>query len=343
MLIIIHHLVVDGVSWRILLEDLLTAYTQLSQGKEITLPPKTTSFKHWAERLKEYAKSEMPKEELSYWLSQSTTLVHRLAIDNPDGTNIIASSQNVSVYLNVEETQALLKKVPPVYNTHINDLLLAALLQALSQWTGKNSLLIDLEGHGREELFDDVDTSRTVGWFTTIFPVSLNLEESNNHGNILRSVKEQLRRIPNHGIGYGLLRYMKEDIEIAEKLRELPQAEISFNYLGQFDQVLPEPSPFVPAKESMGSTVSPFGNRRYLLEINCGVIEGQLQIVWTYSENIHRQVTIENLAKKYLDSLRELIDHCLSENAGGYTPSDFPEANLTQKELDQIMIELNES
>ncbi len=342
LLIIIHHLVVDGVSWRILLEDLLMAYTQLSRGKEITLPPKTTSFKRWAERLKDFAESEPVMDELNFWTSPSGSEVNRLPIDRPGGTNTIISSQSVSAFLDAEETQKLLKEVPQAYNTHINDLLLTALVQALSPWTGKNSLLIDLEGHGREELFDDVDISRTVGWFTTIFPLLLSLEDSNDLSDIIKSVKEQVRRIPNHGIGYGLLRHMRGDIEVTDKLRDLPQAEICFNYLGQFDQLLPGSAPFGRARESSGPNASLVGNRKYILEINCGVLEGKLHMVLTYSENLHRRATIEELAERYMELLRQLLEYCLSDYVGGYTPSDFPGVDLNQEELDKIITEIGE-
>ncbi len=114
-----------------------------------------------------------------------------------------------------------MQDVPSVYNTQINDVLLTALIQSFAQWTGERSLLVDLEGHGREDLFEDVDLSRTVGWFTTLFPIYLQLEEVDRPGETLKSVKEQLRRIPNRGIGYGILRYLNKDTAIGKKLQTL--------------------------------------------------------------------------------------------------------------------------
>jgi NRPS condensation-like uncharacterized protein len=175
LLMVIHHLAVDGVSWRILLEDLQTIYQQLSRKEAIKLPPKTTSFKQWAKRLMEYAHSGALQQELGYWLAASRTRAYRLPVDYPEGTNTEASARTVSVSLTAEETKALLQEVPKAYRTQINDVLLTALVQAFSRWTGAQSLLLDLEGHGREEIFEDVDLSRTVGWFTTIFPVLLDL------------------------------------------------------------------------------------------------------------------------------------------------------------------------
>jgi amino acid adenylation domain-containing protein/non-ribosomal peptide synthase protein (TIGR01720 family) len=340
LLIVIHHLAVDGVSWRIMLEDLQTVYQQLSVGEVVHLPSKTTSFKQWAERLTEYARFGTLQQELNYWLSDSRTRISTLPIDYLEGDNTKASASTVLVSLSPEETQALLQEVPPVYNTQINDVLLTALVQVFGKWTGVRSLLLDLEGHGREEIFDDVDLSRTVGWFTTVFPILLYLGETPHLGEALKSVKEQLRRIPNRGIGYGLLRYLSDDKEIAAKLRELPQAEVIFNYLGQLDQVWSGSSLFLPAKESIGPAHSLKGSRRYLLEVNGFVVRSQFKLLWTYSKNVYKRATVKRLAQDFLQALRSLIAHCQSPEAGGYTPSDFQKARVNQKDLDQLLAQI---
>ncbi|WP_414587305.1 amino acid adenylation domain-containing protein [Scytonema sp. PCC 10023] len=320
LLIVIHHLAVDGVSWRILLDDLLCAYQQLSRGEKIQLPPKTTSFKHWATQLTSYARSDSTKKELTYWQGISRTQISRLPVDNAFGANTVASARTVSVLLSPGETRALLQEVPKAYKTQINDILLTALVQVLGKWTGNNSVLLDLEGHGREDIFEDVDLSRTVGWFTTIFPVLLELKATDNLGDAIKSIKEQLRAIPNRGIGYGLLRYLSGDAEITSTLQALPQAEVSFNYLGQLDSGMQENSFFKLAPESVGSQQSEQGSRSHLLAINGLVVESQLQLDWTYSENFHKRATIESLAQDFAASLRSLIAHCLSADAGGDTP-----------------------
>ena len=198
-------------------------------------------------------------------------------------------------------------------------------------------MLVDVEGHGREEIFDDVDLSRTVGWFTAVFPLLLSVEESDGPGEALKAVKEQVRKVPHGGIGYGILRYMRDDAEITTRLEALPQANVIFNHMGQFDHVIDESSPFVPAKESAGKTFSPRRNRDHFLEINSGVSEGRLQVFWTYSENVHARETVENLAQGFIDELKSLITHCLSPNAGAYTPSDFPQAKLDIEKLNGIL------
>ena len=342
LLIIIHHLVVDGVSWRILLEDLQTAYQQLSQGQKIKLPPKTTSFKDWAQHLIEYAQSDLLKAELAYWLRASHTLISPIPIDYSGGTNTVKSISTVSVSLNETQTQLLLQDVPKAYQTQINDVLLTALVLVLSKWTNTDSVLFNLEGHGREEIIEDVDLSRTVGWFTTMFPVILKIEtiDQENLGNALKSVKEQLRAIPHKGIGYGLLRYLRRDQEIVTQLAALSQAEISFNYLGQFSQVLNQNSLIQLASESSGLDHSLEGQRPHLLNINAIVINEQLQIDWKYSTHVHKSTTIEKIAQDFVEVLQELIVHCTSPDNGGYTPTDFPLLEFSQTELDKLLANL---
>ncbi|AFZ23810.1 non-ribosomal peptide synthase/amino acid adenylation enzyme [Cylindrospermum stagnale PCC 7417] len=341
LLIIIHHLAVDGVSWRILLSDLQTALEQLQRNEEINLPAKTTSFKQWAECLQDYAHKKKLDSQLDYWCSKSRKQVYSLPVDYLGGLNTLSTSKTLSVLLNEAETTALLQKVPAVYHTQINDVLLTALAKSFAEWTGEQNLLVNLEGHGREDIFSDVDLSRTVGWFTTVFPVLLNLEESSNVGDALKAIKEQLRSIPNRGFDYGVLRYLCSDSAITNSLAAMPQAEVCFNYLGQFDQVLQESSLFTIAPESSGETRSPLGNRRHLLEINGFVTGGCLQLDWIYSAAIYKQLTVSTLAQKFVQALREIISHCQSTNAGGYTPSDFSKANLSQKELDNFLAQIN--
>ncbi|MDZ8184102.1 MAG: amino acid adenylation domain-containing protein [Nostoc sp. ChiSLP02] len=338
LLWIIHHLVVDAVSWRILIEDFQTAYQQISQGKLINLLPKTTSYKEWSSRLQKYAQSSALLSELEFWLATQHQFVSPIPRDFIDGNNIEETASIVSVSLSQQETKSLLQEVSTAYRTQINDILLTALIQIFHQWTGETSLLIDLEGHGREELFEDVDLSRTVGWFTSVFPVHLNLENTNDLGKALKSIKEQLRAIPNQGIGYGLLRYLSRNQEINKQLSSL-KAEVIFNYLGQFDRLLSESSLFSLVQGASDANRSLRNKRTHLLEINAGIYQGYLEISWTYSNQFHRQSTIEALAQRFIEALRSLIAHCQSYDAGGFTPSDFAEfkqSQWDQADLDAI-------
>ena len=336
LLFAMHHLIVDGVSWRVWLEDVQTAYRQLSRGEALCLPNKTTSLKRWAEHLTDYAQSDALRQEVGYWLAPSQTQVAALPVDNPDGDNTAGSAHTVSVSLSAAETRALLQALPQAHNTQINDALLAALAQTFAQWTGTRSLLVDLEGHGREDGIADVDLSRTMGWFTTIFPVAIALDADAHWDAVLPAVKAQLRRIPNKGIGYGLLRYLTPETDVAAKLRSRPQAQILFNYLGQVDGVLADSPLFTLAQESSGAACSPSGKRRYLLDINGLTVGGQLTLNWTYSRNIYWQSTVEGLAATFVQALRSLIAHCPSAEVGGFTTSDAVLVQLSQAELDEV-------
>jgi amino acid adenylation domain-containing protein/non-ribosomal peptide synthase protein (TIGR01720 family) len=347
VLVVVHHLAVDGVSWRVLLEDLERVCMQLTRGEEVALPEKTTSYKLWAERLRDFARapSAFMTEEQSYWerLRGKDSTVAGLPVDFAAGANVEDSAEMVCVGLDAEETRALLQDVPQAHHTQINDVLLTALVRAFARWTGRRSLLIELEGHGREEIIEGLDLSRTVGWFTTHFPVWLELPNTSEPGETLRAVKEQLRKIPNQGIGYGLLKHLRGDVEDgAQALPRHGEPEVRFNYLGQFDQVLSTSSPFRLATESVGALHSPAAERTCLLSINSSVSDQHLSVEWTFSRNIYRRETVEQLARDFLASLRDLIADCRSGTTGSYTPSDFPEADIDQENLNLLLEKINQ-
>ncbi|MBE9068367.1 amino acid adenylation domain-containing protein [Leptolyngbya cf. ectocarpi LEGE 11479] len=328
LLVVVHHLVIDGVSWRVLLEDLQTVYGQLQSGVAIALPPKTTSFQQWGKHLVNYSQS-LPQ-------TQPSQNPAPLPLDFADGNNTVASAHTLALSLDVAETQALLREVPKAYQSQINDVLLTALLQGMTKWTERSSLMIELENHGRDDFDGQLDLSRTVGWFTAIFPVQLTLPADPNPGAALMAIKEQLRR-PGRPLDYGVGRYLS-----GEETTH-PEPSLIFNYLGQFDSSLPEASLFGLAPESEGRSRDPKTRRRHLLEINGRVLAGQLQLAWTYSDQCHRQETIAQVAEQTMAALRALIAHCTSNEAGGYTPSDFPQANLSQTALEQVLAQLQTS
>ncbi len=335
LLVVIHHLVSDGLSWRILLEDLHTAYQQLLEGKPVVLPAATASFQHWATRLQAHASSEQVRQEASYWLDPQREGIEPLPLDNPGGDNTEAATEVLRVALGKADTQALLQEVPPVYRTHIDDVLLTALALTLCPWNESRAVLIDLDRHGREAVFNDIDVSRTVGWFTSVFPMLLTVDPDAALGTTLKSVKEQLREVPYNGLHHGLLRYLARDEEI-DGLGRFPAARILFNYLGQLDQTFAEAPLFTLADEYVRTGCDPQWVRPYELAINVDVYASELRVEWNYSGERYRRETIEQLAGEYLKTLRALIGHCLSAGAGGFTPSDFPLAGLSQAELDNV-------
>ncbi|HHZ9400250.1 TPA: amino acid adenylation domain-containing protein, partial [Pseudomonas aeruginosa] len=335
LLLVIHHLVVDGVSWRILFEDLQTAYRQLLAGQAVELPAKTSAFRDWAERLQAFAGDGGLDGELAYWQGQLQGASSDLPCLDPLGDQSNRHARSVSCGLDAEATRQLLQEAPAAYRTQVNDLLLTALARVVCRWTGQVDALIQLEGHGREELFAEIDLTRTVGWFTSLFP--LRLTPAEGIAASIKGIKEQLRAVPNKGIGFGALRYLGSAASQAA-LAGLPMPRITFNYLGQFDGsfAMDEGALFVPAGERAGDDQSPDAPLANWLALNGRIYGGELRIDWSFSGERFETTSIQRLADAYRDELLALIAHCRVAEGQGLTPSDFPLARLDQARLDQL-------
>ncbi len=335
LLLVIHHLVVDGVSWRILFEDLQTAYRQLLAGQAVELPAKTSAFRDWAERLRAFAGDGGLDGELAYWQGQLQGTSSDLPCLDPLGDQSNRHARSVSCGLDAEATRQLLQEAPAAYRTQVNDLLLTALARVICRWTGQVDALIQLEGHGREELFAEIDLTRTVGWFTSLFP--LRLTPAEGIAASIKGIKEQLRAVPNKGIGFGALRYLGSAASQAA-LAGLPVPRITFNYLGQFDGsfAMEEGALFVPAGERAGDDQSPDAPLANWLVLNGRIYGGELRIDWSFSGERFEIASIQRLADAYRDELLALIAHCRVAEGQGLTPSDFPLARLDQARLDQL-------
>lgn len=342
LLVVAHHLVIDAVSWRVMFEDLEWALSRLESGDGEGPPPATTSYARWSRRLAEHAASGAVDAELPYWRRVAEHDVPPLPLDHPEREPTAASSAAVTCSLGQEATEALLRRVPEVYQTRIDEVLLTALGQAVTAWSGGRRLRLDREGHGREEdLVGGVDLSRTVGWFTVLHPLAIELPADSDPGAAIMSVKEQVRAVPNGGIGYGLLRYLSPDPEVRRELAAMPAPELCFNYLGQYDPALSRSSRFALATQAAGPGRAPEGRLEYVLQIDAHVAGGELRTAWTYSNAQLETATVERLSGAFLAALERLIDHCLSPEAGGYTPSDFPDAAFDQEGLDRVLDEVD--
>ncbi|MBW5423587.1 amino acid adenylation domain-containing protein, partial [Streptomyces sp. BG9H] len=328
LLLVAHHLVVDGVSWRILLEDLETAYRQAASGAPVRLPARTTSVQEWAARLRD---DERFAAQLGHWEQTARACADPLPVDH-DGGNTTADVREVTVRLDRDHTDGLLRRVPGVYRTRVDDVLLTALGRALGDWTGRDTVAVGLEGHGREDqLFEDIDLSRTVGWFTSLYPLALSVP-AGSWGTALKSVKEQLRAVPDRGIGYGVLRHLAR----AHRLTGTPEPGISFNYLGRFDWSADEGTLVGAVPGGLGGAEAPDTERPHLLDVVARVEDDQLEITWYYSAGRHREETVTALADAMLRALGDIVGHCALPDAGGRTPSDFPLARLDQSAVDRI-------
>ncbi len=305
LLLVLHHLMVDAVSWRVLLEDL-----DRSLREPGAVLSRSTPFATWARETR--ARAEKHRGELSFWLEQDRDLSPALPRDRAEASPDFGSLDRVTVSLDAEETETLLQR-------DVQASLLRARVEAFSGRTGQRKLRVALERHGREDL-EEVDLSRTMGWFTSMFPFVVDLDEED-------------RSPPGGGVGYGLLRY------VLRALPEAPRPEVSFTYLGRLDAIFAGDSAFQMAKESTGLAQSPTGTRPHLIDVTARIQDRKLTVHWYFSRSVHDRETIERLASSYLDALRVLIAHCLEPSAGGYTPSDFTLAGLSQEQLDAILKE----
>ncbi|GAB1715820.1 MAG: non-ribosomal peptide synthetase [Nitrobacter sp.] len=350
LLLVVHHLVVDGVSWRVLLDDLQSAYHQLLVGETITLPAKTSSFQAWAERLRSYATSEALAEELPFWCEQLSPIgLSELPRDRAVDGGLMCDAASIEIRLDQPTTAQLLKQAPEAYRTQVNDLLLTALARVLCRWCSSVSVLVALEGHGREDLFGDIDLSHTVGWFTSLFPVRLTIplelvldgEAAPSLGTSIKAIKEQLRGVPSRGLGYGILKHLSA-ATLRSQLDGLAEPRVTFNYLGQFDGSFDDDGAFVPAQESGGHNRDPDAAFGSWLSIDGQVYNGELRLSFAYSRHMYDAATIEGLAQEYQTELEAVIAHCLSEQAQGLTSSDIPLAGLTQARIDGLPVAARE-
>jgi amino acid adenylation domain-containing protein/non-ribosomal peptide synthase protein (TIGR01720 family) len=341
LLIVIHHLVVDGVSWRILLEDIVTGYEQYMAGKEISFPPKTDSFKSWAEKIQQYSRNEALLREKNYWKTIESAGIEPLPVDKKrlePGRSRFGDKGSRSFTLTEIATEALLTRANQAFNTEVNDLLLTALARAMKEWHGKRRTLITFEGHGREGIVEEVDVTRTVGWFTSMYPVILELPEKEDMGFQIKCTKEMLRRIPNKGMGYGILKYITPE-EFKRDIRFESKPLVSFNYLGRFDEDLKK-GLFRIAEEPMGTPISSEVETTSEIDIN-GMVSGrQLRMTIYYNQKLFEEKTIEKIAFAFEKELNEVTRYCMNCEFPELTPSDIDYKGLSVDELEKVISNL---
>ncbi|WP_369986956.1 amino acid adenylation domain-containing protein [Pseudomonas xanthosomatis] len=331
LLLAIHHLAVDGVSWRILLEDLQQAYARLQAGQPLLALAKSSSYQAWARRLQGHAGTL--HGQVAWWQAQLDGVKPCLPQDRPVAEALNRDARKLQLSFAPELTRRLLQEAPAAYRTQVNDLLLTALARVIGRWSGQQQVLLELEGHGREPLFDDLDLGRTVGWFTSLFPLALKVED--DLAASLKAVKQQLRAVPDKGVGFGILRYLGE-APVRQAMAALPRPRITFNYLGRFDAQFDEQAAFVPAFEASGAAQDPAAPLGNWLTVEGQVHDGCLSLQWGYSAQMFDDATVQGLLDAYRDELQALVEHCCDPRHGGLTPADFPLAGLTQAQLDGL-------
>jgi iturin family lipopeptide synthetase C len=331
LLVIIHHLVIDGISWRILSEDIEQLYQQYQRKESLTLPPKTHSYQDWAKGLHQYANSEALLKQLPYW-KEAALLDWNLQKDH-DAENKISDTRVASFSLDPQKTSQLLTNVHKAFFTQINDLLLAALSTGFYNTFGDEKIVIDLEGHGREAILKEININRTVGWFTNDYPLTLSYQE--NWGDQIKGIKESLRAVPDKGIGYGILKHLTSQENKKEYDFTKKASPVVFNYLGQFDQEVDNLS-FTIAKESYGRTEHTNEYRIHELEFSGMVVEKSLKMSLIFSHEQFEEDTINRLMENYEKALIDLIDYCTAIEQGEHTLSDLSYKGLTQSQFNLL-------
>jgi len=331
MLIVAHHLVIDGVSWRILFEDLSTLYEQFSEGKELALPLKTDSFDYWQKKCSEWLKNNSAKQEIAYWERIAEAGKTEIPVDFKEGTNLVKESEGWNITLSKQDTENLLTGCYEQYKTEINDLLLAGLSRSLGHVFNLDRVLIGLEGHGRENLGMDLDLSRTVGWFTSKYPLLLDTGKGSHATEHLIHVKEYLHRIPNNGVGYGILK--------PEMTEHVQNPQINFNYLGDFGSQMKSQSGkqvFEFASGEFGRVMSGNREREGIIDVSGIVVNGQLTMTLIYSKSQFKEETMQQIGVRFEAELLGLIQELSQVEKPQLTPVDLTFKELTLAQLNAL-------
>jgi non-ribosomal peptide synthase protein (TIGR01720 family) len=320
LLLIAHHAVADPVSWRLLLDDLQRGWSQVSNGQGVSLGEKSVTFRVWAEQLQKYGMSSEVQNQRAYWINiQSLRRALPVRAVAPGGRHSLTAT------LSREDTERLLRDANVAYRTTVEELLLAGLAPVLEEWLGARQNVIEIEGHGREQIVGGLDLSRTVGWFTTLYPFVL--ENAKDEPETIISVKEALRAVPGKGTGYAFSR------DLSQQSAEPPG--IVFNYLGQFQQSQ-NSAPWLRISPNPWGTEPAARLKIHPLAIACFVHQDELQVCWDCDDRLLDRQRTKMLSEGFIASLRAVIEHCCSPHAGAVTPSDVASFRFSRDEFDEI-------
>lgn len=334
LVILAHHLVVDGVSWRILAEDLAQSYAQRLIGRPACLPRRTASYASWTRHLLSLAGAPALADEWSFWHRQLVETVASFPALPAGAENSYKKARKLHITCEPDFTEALLTRAPHAYRANTGDLLLAALSATLRDWLGDQHLLIDLESHGRNTPGDDPpDVSRTIGWFTAIYPLLIDAGVEDDYGKLVRQIKDKRCSVPNGGISYGLLRYVRGDTA----LKTMPEAQVCFNYLGRFDHAFLQP-PLLRgvANIELGPRHAGVNTRPYYLEVDAFVHHDRLMVEWTFGSDLLGDAEVDKWMLIFQRHLYDTVQHCLSVSVPRYTVSDFCEVHLDNAAIDAL-------
>jgi amino acid adenylation domain-containing protein/non-ribosomal peptide synthase protein (TIGR01720 family) len=333
LLLVIHHLAMDIASWRILLDDLVSVHNSLAAGLAISLPAKTTSYRQWATRLRDHAATLAAGSGIPAWWQTREEEGTAWPVDRSEGTNTEADAVAHTVKLPERLTRALIQEAGAAYRTSVQELLLIAVVKGLADWSGLPRLRVEVEAHSRDNgPFRDLDFTRTIGRFTTAYPVAFECDPAQPTGLFIKALKEQFRRQAARGFDYTVWRWLGA----GRKTGHPAEAPVLFNYLGHLDLGTDAHTHFRQCELAAGVTRDPANRRAHELAVNAAVSGGCLQLAWVYSAARYDGATVARLGEAVSSALETLIGHCLEPGAAGVTPSDFPLAKLSERELERL-------
>ncbi|WP_346868746.1 amino acid adenylation domain-containing protein [Clostridium sp. UBA5119] len=321
-----HHLIVDGVTWRVILNDFIDVLKQLDEGTEVRLPLKTHSYKEWAEALKTYSRKDF-SDEVDYWKAiLNKEISYNVDYDKEEDT--VETSNVFSQEIDEETLNSLIEKSNEIYNIDLNEVLIIALVLTLNKLTKKDEIIVELERHGREAVNDYIDISRTVGWFTSMYPVYFSIEYEDIEDSI-KSLKEQLRNIPNKGFNYSILKFLNGELKGQET------KYVRFNYLGDFDNII-DKEKFKLSNIEFGLESDKNNSLTALIDIAAMIVNKKLKITVEYSRSKFKNETMENFVQTYVETLKLILDKCSNKDFKEFTPSDFDAVNISQEDLNAL-------
>ena len=334
LVFIIHHLVVDGISWRILLENFIEGYEHEIRGWHHQYRLQTFPYADWAQYLHNYANNPLLLQELQYWQTIENTHSDSLKRDLVVHSRQVRDMHTKKIILSESDTDLLLKDIHRAFHTNVQDILLACLGLSFYEWQGIQQIRLQLESHGRHPVFSKITVSRTIGWFTSMYPFLLSVQQPKDIAYHIKSIKEALRQVPNYGIGYGILNYLTPaDLKPDWKYYETP--EICFNYLGELDVSLKDNS-LDMSLALFELFTSPESEKPYVLEINSLVRNRHLEIWFEYHSQEFQEKNMCRLTEIFYNNLIRMIRFCLEQRETEWTPSDFGDTTLSIDDLEKI-------
>ncbi len=334
VVLIAHHLVVDNVSWQIITNELSTAIEQLQNKKEVDLGVSSITYHQWSDHLRSLIQQENILSSLDYWNGFKKEIYKIPALNQ--NQKLLVSEKDLEIFqitLNASDTERLTKEITETYHTKVNEVLLTAFVRAWREWTGNTSLIIETEGHGREALGEDTTFFNSVGWFTSVFPIQIDLEENQNIFDDLKRIKTQIRNVPHKGLSYGLLRYL--DVPTSDEFSLNYQTPVLFNYLGIQNHLV---SDVLGQGENLANDMRhPESEQDHLLEFNALIINHQLIIKCRFSPLLIAKEELEKLMKFYQNNIQLFFENGSDDTTHHYTPSDFTDVDISQNDLDALM------